>query len=89
LWYRAAGFVEGADVEGDVRGPGGIRNSGLTFTEDSDGLYYFDYDFLVVGSYVMLIRQDGVKVTSQNFIIEKPPSSGSGIGRGGPNLLNI
>lgn len=84
LWYRATGFNEGMVVKGDFKGPGGIQHTGLTFTEDSGGLYFLDYDFPVVGSYVVVISENGVKKTSQNFLIEKPPSRSRGKG----NLLN-
>ncbi len=74
------------DAVGDFRGPGGIRETGLMFTEDGDGLYYLDYNFPVVGSYVIVIYEDGVKRTTQSFLVEKPSS----IKRGtiGSNILN-
>ena len=84
LWYRATGFAEGVNVVGDFRGPGGIRDMGLTFTEDSDGMYYLEYNFTMAGSYALMMFEDGVKKTSQNFLIEKLPSGGLR----GSNLLN-
>lgn len=86
LWYRSTGFREGIDVRGDFRGPGGICHIGLVFIEESDGLYFLDYDFSMIGSYVIVISENGVKKTSQNFFIEKPPSGG---GRSKGNLLNF
>jgi len=87
LWYRAADFREGVDVRGDIRGPGDIYQTGLVFTEDSGGLYFLDYDFSVVGSYVVVISENGVKKTSQNFLVEKLSSRTVRFGRG--NLLNF
>jgi len=88
LWYRATGFKEGIKVTGDFRGPEGIRDIALEFEEEGDGIYFLDYHFPMVGSYVGIFLEDGIKKVSQNFNIEEPFRGGRLILRGS-NLLNV
>ncbi|MHA1169805.1 MAG: hypothetical protein ACTSPI_17570 [Candidatus Heimdallarchaeaceae archaeon] len=88
LWYRATGFKEGIKVTGDFRGPERIRDTALEFIEEGDGIYHLDYCFPMVGSYVGIFLEDGIKKVSQNFNIEEPPRGGRFVPRGS-NLLNV
>jgi hypothetical protein len=81
LWYRATGFKEGLIVKADIWSPSLAKHFGLGFTEEADGFYYLDYTFLEKGTYVMLVYEDGIKVTSQNFKISRR-------GIPGGNVLN-
>ena len=69
LWYRSSGFKEGLIVSGDFCGPNDLYHNDLQFTEVGDGLYYLDHVFTVQGNYVLLVRENDTKATTQNFSI--------------------
>jgi hypothetical protein len=81
LWYRSTRFKEGLVVTADFRGPDLIKYSGLSFEEAREGLYYLDYTFQTSGIHIVIIYENGIKVTSQNFRITRN-------GRPRGNLLN-
>lgn len=61
IFYKAAAFQAGLTVTAYLWSPSLVRSALQTLTEISDGLYYLDHNFDVVGSWPMLLMEDGVK----------------------------
>lgn len=82
LWYRATGFKTGLLVKADLIKPDLTKEIGLEFTEAGDGMYYTDYNFIHLGSHVVIMYEGGIQRSSQNFIILRRNGNRRG------NLLN-
>ncbi|MHA1883070.1 MAG: hypothetical protein ACTSUO_08500 [Candidatus Thorarchaeota archaeon] len=75
IFYRSASFKEGLQVSVDLLSPNLIVHKGISLVEVGSGIYYFDYDFLQEGVWVGIFYENGVKKTSQNFLIERNKES--------------
>jgi len=73
LFYRSAGFKSGVHVVADVLSSDLSVDSGLVLTEIGNGMYYFDYVFLV-GYFSVMFYEAGIPMTTQNFLIKKDSS---------------
>ena len=76
-WYRAADFNTGLNVQIKLWSPDFQEIPTITLKEfRKEGMYYFDYDFCVVGTWTGFVYENGVKVTSATFHIEEGASPG-------------
>lgn len=71
LRYRATSFKEALEVKADIIQPDLAWQYNLLFTEIGGGLYTRDIDFNMPGIWTFLFYEDGVKKTSQNFLISR------------------
>ena len=69
VWYRPVNFLEGLDVKLRLWDPDLIKKDLIDFTELEEGLYYLDYSFNKRGSWIGIVYEDEVKVTSTTFNI--------------------
>lgn len=58
--YRAEVFAEGKTVTAYFWSPTLVKSALQTYTELETGLYYLDYDFTVVGTYLSLLFENAV-----------------------------
>lgn len=65
--YRAQGFAEGKTVTAYFWNPSLTKSSLQIFTEVELGLYYLDYNFTVVGTYLGLFFENTVAKASGVF----------------------
>ena len=70
LVYKAGAFATGKTVTAYVWSPTLVRSDLQTFTEVSDGLYYLDYTFGVVGTHFCKLYEDDVATTVGTYRIE-------------------
>ena len=74
VWYRAAGFVTGKNIEVKFRKPNGTLTNLVVVPESEDeGIYYLDYDFDELGQWLGIFYEDSVKTTSSIFHITPEP----------------
>lgn len=76
LVYKAEGLVTGKTVTGYIWSPTLVKSNLQTFSELESGLYYLDYDFSVVGTYIGLFMENGI--TKTGGAIRIMPDTGSG-----------
>ena len=82
LWYQSAGFREGLNVKAKIVFPS-FQREVKDFLEDENGFYYLDYIFSQKGNYLFIMLEEGIQVSSKNFIVEdfnKPGISGNVLG---------
>ena len=72
LIYKTRDFATGATVTAYIWNPSLTKSALQTFTEVSDGLYYLDYAFAVVGTHFGKFYEGGVGTTTGTFRIEVP-----------------
>jgi hypothetical protein len=76
----------------DMLDPFLIWSFGLLLIEVGKGLYFYDFDFSQIGTYVAILYEDGAKATSQNFFIMENLGGGSSDVIGGtfrgPSVIN-
>jgi len=65
--YKASEFETGLTVTGYLWSPALVKSDLQTFTELSDGLYYLDYVFSALGTYIGLFYEDDVAKVSGAF----------------------
>jgi hypothetical protein len=70
ITYRSTDFIEELSIFVDLYRPDGCREPSIFLCEMGDGLYYFGYNFCILGVYTGIFYENGVKKTSQNFRIE-------------------
>lgn len=75
LRYRATSFKESLDVRADIVQPDSIWQYDLAFTEIGGGLYFKTIDFNIPGVWTALFYENGIKRTSQNFLIQEQNSN--------------
>lgn len=91
LFHRAKGFQESLSVTMDILNPLMGWEKDIILVETGGGLYYTDYNFQLKGTYVSVVYENGVKVTSQNFHISEDdpgPTSSFGSVFRGPSVIN-
>lgn len=88
IFYRAAGFAEGRVITMDVLSPSLTWKYGLEFTEAGGGLYYYDFNFSMEGTYAALLYENGKKVTSQNFQVRDELGTRITNSTPGPSVIN-
>ena len=74
--YRSTNFGEGFNIFVDLYNPIGSREPSIVLVEIGEGLYYFEYSFVMQGIYTGIFYENGVNKTSQNFRIAKNVSGG-------------
>lgn len=67
LIYKAQNFNTGLTVTGYVWNPSLTKSALQTFTEVSDGLYYLDYNFVVIGVHFGKFYEGGIGTTEGTF----------------------
>jgi len=60
ILYKAEGFAAGKTVTAYMWSPSLAKSALQTFTELESGLYYLDYDFTVVGTWLGLFFENTV-----------------------------
>lgn len=74
--YMSAGFAAGLTVTAYIWNPSKVKSALQTLTEVSDGLYYLDYAFAVLGTHFGKFYEGGVGSTVGVFRIIAPARSG-------------
>jgi len=70
--YKAAAFAAGKTVTAYIWNPSLTKSALQTFTEVSDGLYYLDYAFAVLGAHFGVFYENAVAMASGAFrIVDK------------------
>jgi len=69
--YRSVGFAAGLTVTAYIWSPTLVRSALQTFTEVELGLYYLDYDFASVGTYMGTFYEGGVATASGVFRVTR------------------
>jgi len=67
--YKAGGFATGKTVTAYIWNPSLVKSAEQTLTEVSDGLYYLDYTFAVLGTHFGEFYENGVAMTVGTFRI--------------------
>jgi len=88
IFYRPRGFVSGMNIKVEMVDPNLDTEDFIELTEVEDkGLYYFEYVFSVVGTYIGIFYENEVKFSSKAFGVKKGPKRGIG-GGVGPQVVN-
>lgn len=69
--YRSVGFTAGLTVTAYIWSPTLVKSALQTFTEVELGLYYLDYDFASVGTYMGTFYEGGVAKASAVFRVTR------------------
>jgi len=78
--YRSVGFAAGLTVTAYIWSPTLVKSDLQTFTEVELGLYYLDYNFASVGTYLGAFYEGGVAKASGVFrVTELAPEAGGNI----------
>ena len=78
--YRSVGFAAGLTVTAYIWSPTLVRSALQTFTDLELGLYYLDFDFASVGTYMGTFYEEGVATASGVFrVTELAPEAGGSI----------
>lgn len=85
LVYKAENFTTGLTVTAYIWNPSLVKSALQTLTEKSDGLYYLDYNFSVLGTYFGKFYENTVAKTAGVFRVTAQVSSEGG---GGCSLFN-
>ena len=67
IFYKAVNFATGKDVTAYVWNPSLVKSDLQIFIEIESGLYYCDFDFTTVGSYIARFYEDSVATTFSTF----------------------
>jgi len=73
--YRAESFTAGKTVTAYFWNPSLAKSALQTFTEIELGLYYLDYNFASVGTYIGLFYENGVAKTTGIFRVIALPTT--------------
>ena len=87
IFYKSSGFKEGLEVWVSIHYPD-LHEDQVILVELGEGIYYFDYNFEIVGMYVTVFYEDGNKCGIQVYNIKKEVR-GDGRSSPGPNVINI
>lgn len=69
VWYKPANFQTGLAVTIRLYDPDLKLRVPTQFTEFQEGLYYVDFNFDKRGSWIGIVYENGVKVTSDTFSV--------------------
>jgi hypothetical protein len=78
VYYKAIDFATGKTVTAYFWSPSLVKSALQALTEIESGLYYLDYNFAGVGSYVGLFYENGTKTTMSVFRVTALAGGGSG-----------
>ena len=87
--YKAEAFATGITVTAYIWNPSLTKSALQTFTEVEEGLYYLDYNFTVVGTYMGKFYEDGVAKTPGVFRIPEVDNDGTAISLAGALKLAL
>jgi len=73
IGYKAVSFGTGKTVTAYIWSPANAKSDLQTFTELSDGLYYLDYAFAALGTYLCKLYEGGTGTTFATFRIISSP----------------
>lgn len=69
VWYRPSNFQTGLNIQLRLWDPKLGKRNLQDFIEFEEGLYYLDHDFNQRGTWIGIVYENGVKVTSSTFSI--------------------
>jgi len=69
IFYRSENFATGLTVTAYVWNTSLVKSALQTFIEISDGLYYLDYSFSVIGGYPIILYETAVAKTNTTIRI--------------------
>ena len=67
LIYKATNFETGVSVEAYVYNARGEKSGPYAFTELGDGLYYYDFNFNIYGTWAFLLYEEGSLKTHSTY----------------------
>jgi len=70
LVYQAANFATGLTVTAYIWTPDMVKSDLLTFTEESEGLYYYRHTFLTGGVHSAVFFENGTPKSFHSFRVD-------------------